>query len=123
MLATYHPLLATVSEREGLAQEGGELLAVDGQQADGGRSGGVAAGVNGLATEELLEVRRDVTPRAHVLRLLLAPDQARVAAVVIGQLGEPVAVQRVELFDADDGSVVDLVLLAVVDEVVVHLAR
>jgi len=104
-------------------QERGELLAVQGQHPDGGGGGGITAGVGGLAPEDLLELRGDIRPRAHVLRLLLAPDQAGVAAVGVGDFGEAVAMQRVELLDADDRGIGDLVLLAVVEEVVVDLAR
>src|SRR5882672_5043147 len=76
---------------ERLAEEGGELHAVQREQADGRRGGAVAAGVDRLAAEELLEVRRDIGPRTHVLRFFLAPDEAGVAAVVIGEFGEAVA--------------------------------
>jgi hypothetical protein len=41
---------------------------------------------------------------------------------VSGEFGQALAVERVELLDADDGGVGDLVLFAVVDEVVVDLA-
>ncbi len=67
MLATHHPLLATSGlERERVAEEGGELHAVQGEQAHGGRGGGVAARVGGLAAEDFFELRRESRPGAIV---------------------------------------------------------
>src|SRR3982751_4333064 len=96
---------------------------MQGEQSDGGRGGGVTTRVYRFPTEQFLELRCEVTPGTHVLRLLLTPDESGVAAIRISDLGKTIAVQRVELLDADDGGVGRLVLFAVVDEVVVDLAR
>ena len=70
---------------------------MEGEIADGGRRGGIATGVGGLAAEDFFELRGEVGPRAHVLRFFLRPDESRGVAVSIGEFGEGVFVERVEL--------------------------
>src|SRR5262245_18509821 len=123
MRAAHYPLLDALSAKiEGVLEQDGLFETVEREGADGGRGGGVAAGVEREEAEDFTELRRDERPCAHVLRLVLAPDDA-LAGVMVGELGETVAVKRVELLDAHDGGVGELVLRAVVDEVVVNLAR
>jgi hypothetical protein len=95
---------------------------VHGECADGGGGGAVAAGVGRLAPEERFELWGEMRPGTHVLRLLLHPDHAALGVTRRDRL-ETLGVQRVELLDADDRGVGDALLLAVVDQVVVHLAR
>ena len=113
--------MVNFSEVESVLEEGGEFEAVQGERADGGRGGGVATGVERKEAEDFRQLRRDVGPRAHVLRFFLTPEHAG-AGVVIGELREAVAVERVELLDAHDRGVGDLLLGAIVDEIVVNFA-
>ena len=83
-------------------EEGGLLQFVEREGADCRAGGGVAAGVERFAAEARLELRGDEAPRAIVLRLLLAPDQAGVG-VLRGDQGKALGVERIELLDADDG--------------------
>ena len=56
----------------------GLLALVHGEGADGRAGAGVAAGIGDFAAEERAQPRLDESPRAHVLRFFLAPDQFRV---------------------------------------------
>src|SRR5262249_35977163 len=94
---------------EGGAEQAGGLRLVQRERADGGGRRGVAPGVGGLAAESLLEDRGDVGPGAHVLGLLLAPDESR-ARVLLRDVVQAARVHRIELLDAHDRSVGELVL-------------
>src|SRR5687767_12746934 len=124
MLATLYSMLTTSvwSDREGLFEEGGELELVQGERTDGGRSGGVAARISRLAAKNLLELRRDPGPGAHVFGFLLSPDDPG-RGIFLCDFGEAFAMQRIKLLEADDGDIVELLLRAVVGQVVVNLAR
>ena len=96
--------------------------AVEREGADGGRGGGVAAGVEREPAKDFREQGSDVAPRAHVLRLFLTPDEAG-TAVVIGKFSDGVFVQRIELLNTHDGRIRNLVFGAVVAEIVVNFSR
>jgi len=95
---------------------------MQGQGSHGGRCGGFAPRVGGLLFEDFLKRWSDVAPRAHVVGLLLRPDETG-ARMLAGKFGKPVPVQRVDLLHANDRGVGDPVLLPVVGEIVVDLAR
>src|SRR5690606_38185030 len=107
---------------ESAAEEGIELLAMQGEDADSRGGGNIAAGISGLAAKNFLQLWGDETPGSHVLRFFLAPDQTGIAAVIVRDFRQAIAVQGIELFDADDSDLLDLVFGAVVAEIVIHLA-
>src|SRR5262245_21130045 len=101
------------SNRERLFEQCREFKFVQGQRADGRRGGGVATGVERLASEELFELRRDPRPGAHVLGFLLRPDEFR-APVFFRDLGQTFPMQWIELLDSHDCGVGLLLFGAVV---------
>ena len=73
-------------------------------------------------TDGAFETRGDVRPSTHVERFFLAPDEVRCVGVLADDRADQLAVERIELLDADDGGVFDGVLLTARDEIVVDLA-
>ena len=59
-----------------------------------------------IAAEEFAQLHRHVGPRAHVLRFLLAPDDALEIRTTAKDAFEFFGVQRVELLDAQEGGIV-----------------
>src|SRR6056297_3806190 len=100
------------------------LLELMGAAGAGGRAGRRRSGhAVEAATERLAAPRRaQEPPGAHVLRLLLDPDQRGVRRVERQRLLDLLVGPRVELLEAHDGDVVALALLALGQQVVVHLA-
>src|SRR5689334_4840936 len=109
-------------ERKRVLEQRGQLELVERERADGGRGRGIAAGVEWFPAEDLFELRRYPRPCAVVGRLLLRPHDAGVG-VLLGNFIQPLPVQRIQLLDPDDRGVLNLVLPAIVDEVVVDLSR
>jgi len=60
--------------------------------ADGGRSAGIAAGIERLAAENMFQLRREMGPRPHILRFLLAPDDGG-AVVFVDEFCQAVAME------------------------------
>ena len=77
---------------------------MDRERTHRGRGGGVATGVERAKAEGFLDERGDEGPAAHVLGLILHPDDLLGRTQVCVQLGEGGGVEGVELFDADDRS-------------------
>jgi hypothetical protein len=84
-----------------------------------------AAGVAQLLAFEhvLVDVVLHEEPGALVLRLVLAPHHLGGVGVALHLGGEGLVRERVELLDAHDGHVPGLLLVALLDQVVVDLAR
>ena len=96
---------------------------MNGLGACGGAGGAFAAGVAELVIAQFFKAGADVIEGTHVTGLFLAPDPLLLRTRILGDdLFEHLVVQRVELLDADDGGVLDLVLFAEFEEVVIHLA-
>ena len=90
--------------------------------ADRGAGAAGATGVPDGGFEHLAELPADEIPRAHVLRFLLAPDKGPGIGEA-GDLGfELHFVERVELLDADERDVGDLVFVPEFQEVVIDFA-
>ena len=106
------------SEREGVLDKSGKFDAVESEGADRRRRGGIAAAIVGLNPKELGELGCDIGPGSHVLRLLLAPNDAG-PSVLINEFFKVQAMQRVKLLDPDDSRIGDFVFGAVLGEVVV----
>lgn len=94
---------------------------MEGKDTDCRRGGGVAASVKWLAAEYGLKLRGDPGPRAHILRLLLAPNQFRVR-VALGDLVQAIGMERIELLNPNQGGVSNPVLVAMLAKVVIDLA-
>ena len=85
--------------------------------------GGIPPGVANVVIGDLLKTRPDEGPAAHVERLFLTPDPLFRVRVMRSDLGDLVTVEGIELLEADDGCIPDLVLTAELKEIVVNLAR
>src|SRR6266446_3647350 len=73
--------------------------------ADRGAGAGVAAGVANFAAKHGAQARLDETPRLHVLRFFLAPNQPRFLRKRFDGRAQLFLIQRIELLDADDRAV------------------
>src|SRR5438552_5693518 len=80
--------------------------------ADGGAGAGVAAGVANFAAKHGAQPRLDETPRAHILRFFLAPNQPRFFRKGFDSFAQLFFIQRIELFDPDDRGVSDFFFFA-----------
>src|SRR6056297_671848 len=120
------PRRRTASSRRALERVPQKLFLLElmGAAGAGGRAGRRRSGhAVEAATERLAAPRRaQEPPGAHVLRLLLDPDQRGVRRVERQRLLDLLVGPRVELLEAHDGDVVALALLALGQQVVVHLA-
>src|SRR5690606_23598242 len=105
----------------GFFEEAILLLLVNGLGTARGARGGVATGVANPQLGQFLQAWPDEGPGAHVERLLLAPDPLRGVGIAGRDLGDLVGVEGINLLEPDDGGVADLVLAAVVEQVVVDL--
>ena len=90
---------------------------VNGQRADGGARAGIAASISDLASEEAAEARFNVTPCAHVLRFLLAPDELFRVWKRPDYLAQRPFPQSIKLFDPNNGTIGDFGRRPLVDEV------
>mmetsp|Transcript_9838 Transcript_9838/g.19622 ORF Transcript_9838/g.19622 Transcript_9838/m.19622 type:complete len:324 (+) Transcript_9838:185-1156(+) len=68
-----------------------------------------------------VEARLNVCPAPHVLRFLLHPHHLRIR-VPLRQVLHSIEGERRDLLEGRDGGVVDLVLGAILDQIIVHLA-
>src|SRR5205085_4963965 len=73
------------------------------------------------ARQNLLDAAVDDSPGAHVLRLLLAPHELRVA-IACHRLAEHAEGERIKLLDPDQSDVGDLALAPRLQEIVIDLA-
>jgi hypothetical protein len=99
-------------------------------ETSGGRGAGVAAGVHDVLAvvvlclvEEGLDAGLGVAPGAGVEGLLLGPDDGLGVGVLVEVLAQLLPREGVELLDAGEGDVVDVVGGAVLVQRGVHLAR
>jgi len=109
-------------EVEGGGEELILLQQMDGEGAGGGGGGGAAAGVADFLSEEGAEPGLEMVPGAHIAGLLLAPDDLRVAGVFGYRSLKLFLMQRIDLFQTDDGGVPETVFFAELRKVVVNLA-
>src|SRR5260221_12910080 len=83
---------------------------------------GSPLGHNVETGKHLFDTAVDEGPRAHVLRLFLTPHDIGLA-ISGHDLAEGGERKGMELFDADEGDVLDLALLAPLEEIEIDLAR
>lgn len=88
-----------------------------------GTGGPIASGIaDMMGIDAVLKTRPDVGPRPHIERLFLAPDKFGGVFKRSNRLLEKLFMERVELLDANDRGVLNLLFLAMLNEVVVDLA-
>lgn len=124
------PLELVLSHGKSALQKILLLLGVRRLETGGHRRAGVAAGVHHVlavmvlrAVEQSLDARLSVAPGTSVERLLLRPDDGLGVRVLVEVLAELLPGEGVELLDAGDGNVVDLVVGAVLVKTGIDLAR
>lgn len=91
---------------------------MDDEGAGGGGGGGVATDIAGRPGKKRGQAEGEVGPSPHVFGLFLAPDyfgRGRVAGKDLQELGW---VEGVDLFEADDGGMGDLMLLLIILQVI-----
>src|SRR5438552_13788607 len=98
------------------------LAFVDGERTDRRTGTGVATGVGDLAAEKLAQSRLDETPGAHVLRFFLAPDKLGGLWIRFDIRPQLFFSEWIKLLNADDGRVVDLLHIAIVQKVIINFA-
>jgi len=103
---------------EGLADELVLFEEVDSEGAGGGRGGGGAAGVADSAFGKVLQTESEVRPGSHIFRLFLAPDEFCVGGLGRKEGEEFLFVEGIDLFESEDGGIADLILFAVVGQIV-----
>jgi len=95
---------------------------VESEGADSGAGAGVATGVANFAAKHGAQTRLDETPRAHVLRFFLAPNQPHFLRKGFDSLAQLFFIQRIKLFDADDRAVRDFLFFAIGNEIEVNFS-
>src|SRR6266581_8534084 len=93
------------------------LAFMDGERTDRRTGTGVATGVGDLAAEKLAQSRLDECPGAHVLRFFLAPDKLGGLWIRFDVRAQLFFSQWIKLLNPDDGRVVDLLHIAIVQKV------
>src|SRR5688500_14899221 len=89
------------------------LLAFMARVRTGGRRCGSGAGdaaERKTSQQSFAEMDQQVTPRAHVVRLLLDPEHGRAVEVGIERGREMLGTQRVKLFHAHNGDILAVML-------------
>src|SRR5688572_33307958 len=109
-------LTQNASQTESIGNQLRLFALMDGERADGGAGARVAACVDNFAAEKRPQTRLHETPRAHVLRFLLAPDEFRALRKRLHHLAQLRLGQRIKLFNSDDGRVSDLLRLPVIEQ-------
>src|SRR3984893_1886595 len=99
------------------------LAFVNGERADGRTGAGIAPGIGDFTFEHVPQARLHEGPRAHVLRFFLTPNNPDCFRKWFENVSQSLFVQRIELFDTDNGGVVDLALVAVFQEIIIDFSR
>ena len=99
---------------KGLADELVLFEEVDSEGAGGGGGGGSSACVADSPLGKVLQAESEVRPGSHIFRLFLAPDE-----LCVGRLGSEKSekflfVERIDLFEAENGGIADFIFFAVV---------
>jgi len=87
---------------------------VNSEGAGGGGGGGSAACVAESAFRKILQAESEVGPGSHIFRLFLAPDELCVGGLGSEKSEKFLFVERIDLFEAENGGIADFILLAVV---------
>src|SRR6185295_3068642 len=118
--------LSSLGQRQCIIEKALQLRLMLAGLAGCGRGRGLAAGVAQRTRQaqlfhQALDIRRDETPRALILRLFLAPDDLGVGEA--RQLvGERETCERIDLFQPQDLDAVLATLLTLLDEIVIDLS-
>jgi hypothetical protein len=124
------PLELVLHDGERLLKQILLLLGVERLEARGDRRAGAATGVHDVLpvvvlrlVEQRLDARLREAPRARVERLLLRPHNRLGVGVLVEVLAQLLPREGVQLLDARDGHIVNVVVGAVLVQRRVHLAR
>src|SRR6266403_5758249 len=101
------------SDRKRLRDQACLFAFMKSESTDSGTGAGVAPGVANFAAKHGTQARLDETPRPHVLRFLLAPNQSCFVRKSFNRRAQLLLIQRIELFDANNCVVGDFFLFAV----------
>ena len=115
-------LILSDSNRESFRDYAGLFAFVQGEGTDGGAGTGAPTGVSNFAVEKDAQARLDESPCPHILRFLLAPDQSRIFRKGFYGGAQLRFIQRIKLFDSDDGGVPYLFRLSMANKIEVDLA-
>src|SRR5690606_22856547 len=107
---------------EGFLEEAVLLFLVDGLGAARRTRCGRPSRVADAQFGQLLEIGAHDGPRHHVVRLFLAPDSFRGNRIARRYLYVPLGMEGIDLLETNDRGVANIVLAAVVEEIVVDLA-
>src|SRR6266496_1052820 len=99
------------------------LPLVDGQRAHRGTGAGVATRIGDFATEKGPQSRLNETPGTHVLGFLLAPNHFGRLWKRLEHRAQFCFGERIQLLDANDGGVVDLLRITIIPQIVINFAR
>src|SRR5207249_517226 len=102
-----------LSNRECVGDQARLLALVAGERADRGAGTGLATCVGNFGAKERSQSRLNESPRAHVLRFFLAPDELRVFWKRLEHFAEPFLSEWIKLLDANEGCVVDFAFTAI----------
>src|SRR6266513_6162945 len=100
------------SDRKSLRDQTSLFAFVQGERADRGAGTGIATGVANFATKHGAQARLNKTPRPHVLRFFLAPNQSCFLREAFNERAQLFLIHRVELLDTDDCAVGDFFFFA-----------
>src|SRR5207253_1197308 len=101
------------SDRKRLRDQACLFAFMKSESTDSGTGAGVAPGVANFAAKHGTQARLDETPRPHVLRFLLAPNQSCFLRKSFNRRAQLLLIQRIKLFDADNRAVGNFFLFAV----------
>src|SRR5438067_12516996 len=93
--------------RKRIRNQAGLLALVAGECADGRAGTGFASGVRDFRAKKSTQARFDESPRAHVFRFFLTPDELRVFRKWLEHFAQLLFRQRIKLLDADDRRIVN----------------
>src|SRR5438034_274538 len=111
------------SNRKRVGDQAGLLAFVAGECADSWAGAGVASRVGDFAAKERAQSWLDESPSPHVLRFFLAPHELRVLWKRLEHFAQPFFCKWIQLLDANDRCVVNLALGAILQQIVIDLAR
>src|SRR5438034_7419613 len=100
------------SDRKSFRNQTSLFAFVQGEGSDSGTGTGIAAGIANFAAKGDTQARFDESPRPHVLRFFLAPNQSCFLREGFHGRAQLFLIQRIELLDADDRAVADFFFFA-----------
>src|SRR5215471_11388148 len=93
-----------------------------GERTDGRAGAGFASGVSDLGAEKRSQSRFDESPRTHILRFFLAPDELGAFWKRFDHFAEPLLSERIKLLNANERCVFDFAFTAILQQIVINFA-